>query len=155
MEASEEVRFVLPPEGERWAHTWLLGPDYAICLTQKGKLPDELWSRFLDDIRPDHIGAILGMTIGVIEVRGSQRRAAAQAFAGKRLSAVLDNGLARGIAAAMNWVGLGIEGHSWTELDVALAALQRPALSDGVGRELVEQLLSRSGAPPLSQLSQS
>lgn len=155
MAANQSVRFVLPPAGERWAHTWLLGPDYAICLTQKGKLPDELWARFLDDIRPEPVGAILGMTIGLIEVSGSQRRAAAQAFGGKRLSAVLDNSLARGIAAAMNWVGLGIEGHSWAELDAALAALDRPVLSGGFGRGLVEQLLERSGAPPLSQLASS
>ncbi|MFO7565941.1 MAG: hypothetical protein R6X02_25080 [Enhygromyxa sp.] len=146
------AKFEVPPEGERWTHTWLVGEDFVLCLTQEGVIPDPLWDEFLDAVRPPHIKAIMGMTIGALTVHTNQRRRAVEAFAGKRLSAVLETSVARGIATAMGWLGLNIKGFGWREVVKAIEYLDRPSLDAEWGLELVEELLSRSGAPTLDEL---
>lgn len=146
------AKFEVPPEGERRPHSWLISGDFVICLTQEGVIPDPLWEEFLDTVRPPHIKAIMGMTIGALTVSTQQRRRAVEAFAGKRLSAVLETSVARGIATAMGWLGLNIKGFGWREIVNAIEYLERPGLDALWGLELVEELLGRSGAPTLDEL---
>jgi hypothetical protein len=146
------AKFEVPPEGERRPHTWLVGEDFVICLTQEGVIPDELWEEFLDSVRPPKIKAIMGMTIGALTVNTHQRRRAVETFAGKRLSAVLETSVARGIATAMGWLGLHIKGFGWRDVVQAIEYLDRPDLDAEWGLELVTELLARSGAPTLDEL---
>lgn len=144
--------FQVPPEGERWPHTWVVCEDFVICLTQEGVIPNPLWDRFLDAVRPAQIKAIMGMTIGSLTVDTKQRRDAVEAFAGKRLSAVLETSVARGIATAMGWLGLNIKGFSWREVFNAVAYLDREGLDLDRGQALIEELMARSGAPTLDEM---
>jgi hypothetical protein len=146
------AKFEVPPPGERRPHTWLVGEDFVICLTQEGAISDELWEEFLETVRPPRIKAIMGMTIGVLTVGTHQRRRAVEAFAGKRLSAILETSVARGIATAMGWLGLSIKGFGWRDVVNAIEYLDRPELDVDWGLELVSELLERSGAPTLDDL---
>jgi hypothetical protein len=147
-----EVHFEVPPEGEFWPHVWVVGEDFVLCLTQEGVIPNDLWDRFLDAVRPAHIGAIMGMTIGSLTVNSHQRRRAVEAFAGKRLSAVLETSVARGIATAMGWLGLNIKGFDWRSIVGAVEYLNRPSLDADRGLELIEELMRRANAPSLDEM---
>lgn len=149
---AKNAKFEVPPAGERLPHSWVVGEDFVICLTQEGVIPNPLWEEFLDQVREPQIKAVMGMTIGALTVSTHQRRRAVESFAGKRLSAVLETSVARGIATAMGWLGLNIKGFGWREVSNALEYLDRPSLDPDWGLVLIEELMDRSSAPTLEQM---
>lgn len=142
----------MPPAGKFWPHTWVVADELVISLTQEGPIPDDLWDRFVADVKRKSTTKMLGIGIGAISVNSRQRRSLVEAMQDKRVAAVLGSSVARGIATALSWMGLKIRAYSWQDLGGAFEYLGG-AVSPDEGVEIVKQMLTRAGAPAYEELS--
>ncbi len=147
-----EPKFNVPPEGDFSPHTWVIAGDLIISLTQEGPIPNEIWDQFVDDVLKSSTRRMLGIGLGAISVNSIQRRRLVQAMHDKRVGAVLASSVARGIATALGWLGLKIRAFDWGNLADAFEYLGSPHVGADEGIALVEELLRKSGAPPMDEI---
>lgn len=142
-------------DGEFWPHTWLVYGDLVMSLTREGTVPDKHWDLYMEDLRRSSVRVVLGFGVGAMSVNSKQRRSAALALHDKRVAAVLNSSVARGIATAFSWLGLQLRSFAFTESQVldAFAYLDSAHLTPEQGLELSERLFAKSGAPPIAELS--
>lgn len=150
-----EPIFRVSSDGEYWPHTWVVYGDLVMSVTREGQVPDKHWELYLADLRRPMTKVVIGLGVGAMQVTSKQRRSAALALHDKRVAAVLNSSVARGIATAFSWLGLQLRSFAFTESQVldAFAYLNSDYLDPEQGLELSERLLAKSGAPPISELS--
>ena len=147
-------QFNTPPEGEYWPHSWVRVGDMVISLTQEGSIPQEIWDRFVVDAQQPTTKRMLGLGFGAINVTGKQRRQLVMAMRhNERRAGVLGSSIARGVANALSWMGTRIRVFPWDNVHGALEYLGSPEVDVDYGVSLVEELLARSGAPPIDELA--
>ena len=129
--------------------------DLVMSLTREGTVPDHHWELYVEDVRRSTTRVVLGFGVGAMSVNSKQRRSAALALHDKRVAAVLNSSVARGIATAFSWLGLQLRSFSFTEAQVldAFTYLDSAYLTPEQGLELSERLFEKSGAPPIADLS--
>jgi hypothetical protein len=150
-----EPIFRVSADGEFWPHTWVVYGDLVMSLTREGQVPDRHWELYTEDLRRSTIRVVLGLGVGAMSVNSRQRRSAALALHDKRVAAVLNSSVARGIATAFSWLGLQLRSFSFSETQVldAFSYLDSAHLTPEQGLELAERLLVLSGSPPIAELS--
>lgn len=150
-----EPIFRVSPSDQFWPHTWVVCADLVMSLTREGEVPDEHWQLYLDDLRRPTTQVVLGFGVGSMQVSSKQRRQAAPELNGKRVAAVLNSSVARGIATAFSWLGLPIRSYAFGRQQVidAFTYLGSTQLSPEQGLELAEQLFRASGAASIDELS--
>jgi hypothetical protein len=150
-----EPIFRVSADGEFWPHTWVVYGDLVMSLTREGTVPDHHWELYIEDLRRPGIRVVLGFGVGAMSVNSKQRRSAALALHDKRVAAVLNSSVARGIATAFSWLGLQLRSFAFSESQVldAFTYLDSAYLSPEEGLELSERLLAKSGAPPIAELT--
>lgn len=126
-----------------------------MSLTREGAIPDEHWQLYLSDIRRPTTKVVMGIGIGRMSVNSKQRRSAALILHDKRVAAVLNSSVARGIATAFSWLGLQLRSFSLGESQLidAFIYLASAHLTPEEGLELAERLCRESGAPTIDELS--
>jgi hypothetical protein len=152
-----EPIFRVSADGEFWPHTWVVYGDLVMSLTREGQVPDRHWALYTEDLRRSTIRVVLGLGVGAMSVNSRQRRSAALALHDKRVAAVLNSSVARGIATAFSWLGLQLRSFAFSESQVldAFTYLDSAHLTPEQGLELAERLLVMSGSPPIAELSTS
>jgi hypothetical protein len=150
-----QPEFRVSPDQQYWPHTWVVYGDLVMSLTREGAVPNEHWQRYLEDLRRATTKVVLGFGVGAMSVNSKQRRQAAVALSDKRVAAVLNSSVARGIATAFSWLGLQLRSFALSPATVldAFAYLNSGVLSPEQGLELSELLFARSGAASIEELS--
>ena len=150
-----EPEFRVSPNKQYWPHTWVVCGDLVMSLTREGPVPDEHWQQYLEDLRRANTKVVLGFGIGAMSVNSKQRRQAAIALSDKRVAAVLNSSVARGIATAFSWLGLQLRSFALSPAHVldAFAYLNSPNFSPEQGLELSQRLFAKSGAASIDELS--
>jgi len=150
-----EPIFRVSPDDQFWPHTWVVCADLVMSLTREGEVPDDHWQLYLEDLRRPTTKVVLGFGVGSMAVNSKQRRLAAPELNGKRVAAVLNSSVARGIATAFSWLGLPIRSFAFGRQQVldAFTYLNSPLISPERGLELAEQLFLESGAPTIEELA--
>jgi hypothetical protein len=150
-----EPIFRVSADGEFWPHTWVVYGDLVMSLTREGAVPDRHWELYIEDLRRSTTRVVLGLGVGAMSVNSKQRRSAALALHDKRVGAVLNSSVARGIATAFSWLGLQLRSFAFSESQLldAFTYLDSAYLTPEQGLELVERLLAKSGSPPITELS--
>lgn len=110
------------------------------------------WESFLADVSKPEIKALLAASIGIVGVGSVHRKMALPALKNTRIAAVLGSQVARGVATALGWLGLNINGFTWNTLDEAINYLDSQHFSSTELRKIFEDLLQRSEAPELAKL---
>lgn len=150
-----EPIFRVAPEGEFWPHSWVVYGDLVMSVTREGQVPEEHWDLYIQDLRRPTTKVVLGYGVGAMQVTSRQRRSAALALHDKRVAAVLNSSVARGIATAFSWLGLQLRSFAFTESQVldAFIYLNSAHLDPEQGLELSERLMREAGAPTIAELS--
>lgn len=150
-----ESEFRVSHDGQFWPHTWVVHGDLVMSLTREGAVPDDHWQLYLQDLRRPTTKVVLGFGIGAMSVNSRQRRSAAMALHDKRVAAVLNSSVARGIATAFSWLGLQLRSFALSESYVidAFIYLDPEYLSPEDGLELSRRLFEKSGAATIDELS--
>jgi hypothetical protein len=126
-----------------------------MSLTREGAVPNEHWQRYLEDLRRSTTKVVLGFGIGAMSVSSKQRRQAALALHDKRVAAVLNSSVARGIATAFSWLGLQLRSFALSPSHVldAFTYLNSETMTPEQGLELSVQLFEVSGAASIEELA--
>lgn len=123
-------------------HRWNeLGP-LMIAFSTGGRIADDVFAKFVHDLKTRPVRAYLGANVGNFEVTSIQRKYIAQELAGKSLvlAIVTDELLVRGIVTAASWLGMNVRSFSWAEMRSALRYLGMPSNLDDKAIEIVQQL---------------
>lgn len=149
----KDLTWKTDPEGKYRPFTWVkVGDDAIMTLSQAGPIPNEIFTDYIVDLRDLKGKRLLGTAVGSIDVTATQRKEAAEVMKGWPMSIVTDSAVARGVATAMKWLGLDIEGFSWKNVEDALRRLDIPSRSVPELLEVLEELLRRSGGRKLHEL---
>lgn len=141
------------PEGMYRPFTWVkIGDDLMMTLSQAGPIPDVIFNDFVADCRSLKGMRLLGTAIGSIDVSATQRKAGAEAMKGWTMSIITDSAVARGVATALKWLGLDIQGYGWKDIEPALTRLDVPNRSMKDLVATLEELLRRSGGRSLEEV---
>lgn len=148
-----DARFSVPTQGSYWPHTWAVAEDLIISLTQEGDIDDSTWQRFCADAMTPGVMCHLGVAVGNPSISSVQRRASVDALKSKQVTAVMNSNIARGVVTAVGWLGLDIKGFAWKDIDIALQRVKSTKLQPEVIKGLLEELLRRSKAPSIKDLT--
>jgi aspartate/methionine/tyrosine aminotransferase len=118
-----------------------IGP-LMIGFSTGGRIADEVWEKFVHDLKRPAIRAYLGASIGILEVTSIQRKQVAYELKGRNLAlaVVTDENLVRGIVTAASWLGMNVRSFSWLAIGEALEHLQVPANMAEKAIETIHQL---------------
>lgn len=118
-----------------------------VCFS-RGVIDPTRFAAYLDECRDNShtMMSAVGCSMGMATVSSEQRKLIPTALKGKRLAIVADNIMTRGLATALNWLGMRIKSFSWEQLDDAVHYLRVEGLDDAVLREAITQLRDRSCA---------
>lgn len=122
-------------------------PRIIVCFS-RGVIDPTRFQAYLDECH-EHSQTLMsavGCSMGIATVSGEQRKLIPTALKGKRLAIIADNIMTRGLATALNWLGMKIKSFSWEQLDDAVRYLKVEGLTDEVLREAITQLRERSCA---------
>lgn len=123
-------------------HKWTeLGP-LMIAYSTGGRMVDDVFEKFVHDLKTRPIRAYLGANVGNFEITSIQRKYIAQELKGKNLvlAIVTDELLVRGIVTAVSWLGMNVRSFSWAEMRSALRYLALPPHLDDKALEIIQQL---------------
>lgn len=123
---------------------WALHGDLLIVLSRPNPIDDQLFERFIGDIREHPWKKCLGAAVAAINMTSIQRSQVAAEFKNKPTAAITDHSVARGVATALSWLGLQIRAWSWAQMDKAFDYLELDSSQKAVAVELLERLKSES-----------
>ena len=108
----------------------------------EGQIPDDVWRRFIHDLKTKSFTKYLGASVGYLEVTSIQRKQVAEALKGKSVSlaVVTDEKLVRGIVTAASWLGINVKSFSWAEMNDAFNYLGVPSYLQGRATDAIEEL---------------
>ena len=123
-------------------HKWTEIDDLMIGYSTEGRIVDDVWQKFIHDLKTKPIKKYLGVSIGYLEITSLQRKQAADALKGRgvSLAVVTEEKLVRGIVTAASWLGVNVKSFAWSELRAALHHLAVPPHLEERAVEMVRNL---------------
>lgn len=97
-----------------------------VAFTIPGRIQDETWGAFLDDIVTRRPRACVALCLGKLEVDAAQRRRLTLAVVRTRCRVVVvtDNRTTRGLSMGVAWLGATLDAFPWQRLEHALRDLE-------------------------------
>ncbi len=124
---------------------WVIEGDLAVIFVAKGEpIRDDIFGKFIRDLKTHNWTKGLGGTVGSIELTSVQRSQLADALKGKRIIGLTDNAVARGIATALGWFGLQTRACSWKNIDQAIDYLELNPQQAATVLALLQELREKS-----------
>ena len=112
------------------AYQWLQYGDVMVVLAVPGaSIEDEVWDRFVSDLRESETGLIFAMTTrNCATANSTQRKIASDVMKEKSIMTIVvtDDRVTRGVLTALSWVGAMIKGYPWDQLSDALTHIKDP-----------------------------
>lgn len=111
-------------------HEWEIVGNVMVTRTS-GEIPNALWQPFIAELVSAEAAKIFSLVVGPANINAAQRRNGAETFKSRGIQAtvIVDNTMTRGVLTALSWLGVGIKGFAWSELDNAFRHLA-PAKHD-------------------------
>jgi len=93
-----------------------------VCLATEGQWEPGNYARFLDTLGQPGISAFLGCALGNFQPSSPQRKACAEIFKSRAISAIAitDSPLVRGVVTAVSWFGANVRAFAWRDMAKAL-----------------------------------
>jgi len=123
------------PSPLTWAHTQSL----SIVILRPGEIARPRWDGFVRSFEQSVTTRLLLFVLGAVDVAPNQRRALTRAIGERRVAAVVDSMVGRGLVTALGWSGVSIESFPISAVREAIGALDPE--SDG---EPIELCLDRA-----------
>lgn len=105
---------------------WTTLGDLMIGYGTAGKVDNDVWTAYVQDLETKPISRYLGIMNGSFEVNSIQRKASADAAKKRKIKVVIvtDDRLVRGLVTAVSWMGTDIKAFSASETAEALKYLK-------------------------------
>jgi hypothetical protein len=109
-------------------YKWTVVDDVMIGVGTDGKMPEDLWKNFINDLSTKPIKKWIAIVSGSLEVSSTQRKAGIDVLKARRMkmTAVVDSSITRGLITAASWFGVDIKSYPPDQLSEAVRALGVP-----------------------------
>ena len=123
-------------------YKWTIVDDVIIAVGTDGKLPEEAWKTFVNEMATKPIKKYLMVVIGSIIVSSIQRKIGIDVVnkRGIKVAVVNDSSIVRGIVTAASWFSVDIKSFSHSQLLDAVRDLGVPAYREDAVITAVEKL---------------
>jgi hypothetical protein len=124
-------------------HKWTFVGDLVVAFTTEGDfLPDDVWDRFVADVKNKSVDKYLATALGAVKASSVQRKKIADVVKEKGIpiGVVSDDRLIRGMVTAVSWLGVDVKAFSWAELEAAVVYLKMPAIMTNHVRMAIDGL---------------
>lgn len=123
-------------------YKWVLIDDVAVSVGTNGKMPEEPWKTFVNELNTKPIKKFLCVIIGSIEVTSVQRKLCIDVVNKRRIKAAVvnDSSVVRGIITAASWFSVDVKSFSPDQLLEAVRDLGVPTNREDAIVQAAEKL---------------
>ncbi len=127
-----------------WAHA----RSVSIVLLRAGPLEHERWLEFERSFAEARSSRLLLLLLGAVDLPAGRRRALVHAIGDRKVAAIVDTAMGRGMITSLGWSGITIESFPSSSIREALASLDPEAEGESIEQCLDSAARLLDGAKP-------
>jgi hypothetical protein len=133
------------PDGQNMKiaeYRWTIVDDVMVAVGTDGKMPEDIWKTFVNEMDAKPIKKFIAFIIGSVEVSSVQRKICIDVINkhGIKVSIVNDSSIVRGIVTAASWFSVDVKSFAPGQLNQAVRELGVPTHRESMVIDAVHKL---------------